>query len=75
METVDDDEAIFGDGSNIILDIDRQVDEPFLVPNELDPGAGLGDLTPLLFTSALIVGLRYIETCYASEYYFQMSKG
>ena len=61
LETVDDDnEAIFGDdNSNIILDIDRQVDEPFLLPNELDPGSGLGNLTPLLFTSALIVGLRY----------------
>ena len=30
--------------------------EPFLVEDEVVPG--LGDLTPLLITSALVVGLR-----------------
>ena len=66
METNNDDEdtvIYYEDDGDTVLDIDRQVggdpfisQEPFLVEDEVVPG--LGDLTPLLITSALVVGLR-----------------
>ena len=41
-------------------EIDRQVGEPFIVEEDIIGPPTLDGLTPLLVTSALFVGLRYI---------------
>ena len=59
-----DDNIVYEDNfdDEVVFDIDRQVADasaPIFAEDEIFPPTGLGDLSPLLLTSALIVGLRY----------------
>ena len=47
--------------SGDLFDVDRQVGaEQFIVTDNFVESPPLGDLTPLLVTSAIVVGLRYV---------------